>query len=158
MTLEEIRTETENDNKCKCIKNPIANGNWEALPHYKKSSREFAEIKNIIIRSNRNMIPRSLRSTVLSIIHKSSLGIAKTKSLLRSKVYWYKMDTNIKNLFKNCLQCQIIEKPQKESPIKMTELPKAPCKSTAADFYGSTSTRKNCWSSLTCLQSLLWKL
>ena len=76
----------------------------------------------------------------MKIIHQSHLGIVKTKSILRTKVYWNGLDKDIETFIKTCQQCQKISKPSKPTPVTMTELPTSPWEIIAADFYGPLPT------------------
>ena len=66
--------------------------------------------------------------------------MVKLKSVLRAKVYRYNMDKDIENLVNTCPSYQKLSKPQKLTPVQMTNLPKAPWSKIAADFYGALPT------------------
>jgi hypothetical protein len=69
----------------------------------------------------RIIIPKSLQSRTLTIAHEGHQGIAKTKALLRTKVWWPGLDTAVESLVKSCLPCQsaTIQAPQPKAPLIM---------------------------------------
>ncbi|CAB4029109.1 hypothetical conserved 1030 [Paramuricea clavata] len=79
----------------------------------------------ILLRDTRIIIPKSLQSRTLPIAHEGHQGIAKTKALLRTKVWWPGLDTAVESLVKSCLPCQsaTIQAPQPKAPLIMTEMP-----------------------------------
>ena len=44
------------------------------------------------------MIPQSLRKVVLELGHEGHQGVVKTKSRLRTKVWWPKMDGDVERM------------------------------------------------------------
>ena len=140
MSLQEIREASKSDDEITKISNALKSNNWSDLSKYKTYKHEFCEINDIILRSNRIFIPKSLTEKIMQIVHRSCLGIVKLKNILRSKVYWYNMDKDIENLIANCSSCQKLSKTQKPTPVKMTELPKSPWEHIAGDFYGTLPT------------------
>lgn len=54
----------------------------------------------------RVLVPEKLKSQVLEELHQSHLGIAKTKALARSYVWWPHLDGQIEMLTKSCVDCQ----------------------------------------------------
>lgn len=62
----------------------------------------------------RTVVPQKLRNRILIELHRSHLGIGKTKALARSYVWWPKIDENIETMIKNCVPCQEVQ-PSPES-------------------------------------------
>ncbi|XP_057296211.1 uncharacterized protein K02A2.6-like [Hydractinia symbiolongicarpus] len=108
MSLNEIRTASENDDEIQEIRKALTSDNWSSLQKYEFYKEEFCEVNGIILRRNRLFIPKSLVQKIMEIAHRSCLGIVKLKSLPRCKVYWYNMDRDIKNLIQSCPSCQKI--------------------------------------------------
>jgi hypothetical protein len=86
---------------------------------------ELAMSGDILLRQARIMIPVSLQHSVLSIEHEGHLGISKTKSLLRTKVWFLGMDRKVEDLIANFLACQL-NAPSVNEPIKSTEMHREP--------------------------------
>ena len=140
LSLDKIREESRLHPDLQRLQKAIRNNDFTNCPGYKKISQELCENDDIILRGNRIVIPNNLRKTLLDIIHSSCLGIVKTKSALRTKVYWPKMDDDVEQLIKTCTRCQIISKPIKQTPVTMTDLPNGPWEAIAADLYGDLPT------------------
>ncbi|XP_057302755.1 uncharacterized protein K02A2.6-like [Hydractinia symbiolongicarpus] len=112
MSLNEIRTASENDDEIQEIRKALTSDKWSSLQKYEVYKEEFCE--------------KSLVQEIMEIAHRSCLGIVKLKSLLRCKVYWYNMDRDIENLIQSCPSCQKIGRHNKPTPVQMTELPTSP--------------------------------
>lgn len=74
--------------------------------------RAFVNVKkslsienDLIMLGQRVVIPSSLRKSILEELHKTHLGISKTKSLSRSYVWWPKINLDIENMVLACKPC-----------------------------------------------------
>ena len=67
-----------------------------------------------------------MRQKVLTMGHQGHLGITKTKSLMREKVYF----------INECIVCQANTKVPNPTPLNMSELPKEPWVDISCDFFG----------------------
>ncbi|KAK3092876.1 hypothetical protein FSP39_008235 [Pinctada imbricata] len=92
---------------------------------------------NILLRNNRIILPYSLRERAINIAHEGHQGISKTKSFLRSKVWFPNMDGIIEDAIRNCAACQVTTPENKSmTPLKMSELPNGPWENIRIDFCG----------------------
>ena len=55
---------------------------------------------NIFLRGNRIVIPDALQKRVIELAHEGHQGLVKTRSLLRSKVWFPKMDAAVDQVVK----------------------------------------------------------
>jgi len=79
--------------------------------------------------------PEILRERVLELAHEGRQRIVKTKSTLRSKVWWPKMDKEAERLFRVCHSCQMVgDAPAPESMARSK--PTGPWQGCAADLLG----------------------
>ena len=78
------------------------------LKRYERMKNELtvSENNDLILNDNRIILPNTLQSVAVQLAHKGHLGIVKTKSLLRTKVYFPNMDKMVENLIKDCVSCQ----------------------------------------------------
>ena len=97
LSLEQIREESLVDNELKELRQAIQIGSWNTpfTKKFKNILLEFTENDGIVLRGHRIYIPQTLRKSVCDIGHQGHLGISKTKTFLRQKVYWPKMDNFI---------------------------------------------------------------
>ena len=85
----------------------ISNGQWNnlkpvnevdpsTLKIFEKVWNELTSVDgNIVLRGNRIVIPDALQKRVIEQAHEGHQGLVKTRSLLRSKVWFPKMDTAV---------------------------------------------------------------
>ena len=85
----------------------ISNGQWNNLKPVNgvepSTLKIFANVRNeltsvdgnIVLRGNRIVIPDALQKRVIEQAHEGHQGLVKTRSLLRSKVWFPKMDTAV---------------------------------------------------------------
>jgi len=105
----------------------------------KPFDRVFSEISvtsdGLVLRGKRIVIPDALIDSVLKIAHEGHLGIVKTKSLIRTKIWFPDMDKRVEKLIEACLACQLEGKGSCE-PIKSTNMPCAAWEHLCMDFFG----------------------
>ena len=142
MSLLEIKIASETDDVIIAIKKALSTNRWDndLLKIYSKFRYELCEFNGIILKENKIVLPTSLHKKAIKIVHKGHLGIAKSKALLREKVYWYGLDKDVENELQNCLSCQANVSVPAPQPIKMSNLPNAVWSEIAIDFYGPTPT------------------
>ena len=77
----------------------------------------------IVLHGNCVVIPDALQKRVVELAHEGYQGLVKTCSLLRSKVWFPKMDPVVNEVVKKCFPCQIATLKLSHDPLKMTPLP-----------------------------------
>jgi hypothetical protein len=82
------------------------------------------------------VIPESLQDRAINLAHEGHQGVAKTKRLLRERVWFPNIDKKIEKLLLKCTSCQLNNKGNKPEELKMTEFPKYPTQELAIDFFG----------------------
>ena len=87
------------------------------------------------MRGNR-IEPKSLQNKVIKIAHEGHQGLVKTKQLLRSRVWFPKMDEAVSAVLGPCIACQATVNTPSQEPVKSTQLPNGPWESLAVDYYG----------------------
>lgn len=71
------------------------------------------------------------------VAHEGHHGMAKTKSFLRSKVWFPGIDARVEKVVKDCPSCQLLTpEPKTIEPLRMSELPGNSWKNISIDFYG----------------------
>ncbi len=107
------------------------------LKPYKGIRNELTVADNgIVLRGNRLVMPTKLRNRTLNIAHAQHQGIVKTKTLLRTKVWWPGIDNQIETLIASCIQCQAANNSKTVEPLKMTTMPSKPWQVVHGDFCG----------------------
>ena len=88
----------------------------------------------IILRGTRIIIPEAMQQHVIDLAHEGHQGIAKTKSLLREKVWFAGIDDAVEKKVKSCLACQAATPETKREPLHMSSLPEGPWREVSVDF------------------------
>ena len=95
VTLEEIRNETAKDMKdlLACIESGyLDEKRYPQLRCYKNVFRELSVADGVVIKGKKILIPPKLRMRVITAGHDGHQGLEKTKSMLRSKVWYPRLD------------------------------------------------------------------
>ncbi|XP_033122966.1 uncharacterized protein K02A2.6-like [Anneissia japonica] len=71
---------------------------------------------------------------MVDLAHEGHQGEAKTKKLLRSKVWFPKLDKLCEVVVKECILCQAATPQTVRAPLKMTDLPNGPWENLSIDF------------------------
>ena len=130
--------ETKKDPEIIVIRSALLTDKWksELVKPYLKVKNELREHNDVILRTERILLPKSLHQQTLKIAHEGHLGIGKCKSLLRQKVYWLSMDKNITDYVNKCVACQANIFKQTSEPIRISKLPEYPWSQISIDLYG----------------------
>ena len=89
MNAEEIEQAALDDEEMKELRRAIQTGKWERVKfsEYLPVANELCVVGGIVVRATRIVIPKNLRTTVLTIGHKGHLGVVSMKQTLRTKVW-----------------------------------------------------------------------
>ncbi|CAB4028603.1 PREDICTED: uncharacterized protein K02A2.6-like, partial [Paramuricea clavata] len=90
----------------------------------------------IILRGTRIIMPCSLRERAIRLAHEGHQGLAKTKQLIRKKIWFPRIDKDVETLIRGCIPCQANGTANHPAPLKMTELPPKPWHTVHVDFCG----------------------
>ena len=72
----------------------------------------------------------------MSIAHEGHQGLVKTKQLLREKIWFPKIDEEVKKLINNCMACQANSPASHPDPLQMSPLPPELWHTVHMDFCG----------------------
>lgn len=134
---EEIVTASLEDTEIQEVLDIIDKGNIEELPlSFRVIASELCRFGDVLLRTDRIVIPNSLRDRVVRIAHEGHLGMRTMKSHLRGAVWWPKMDTVIEAFVKKCRGCLLVSTPDPPQPMVRKEMPYGPWEDIAIDFLG----------------------
>lgn len=102
---------------------------------YWTSRSELSVMDGVIFKGMRIVIPPTLRSHMLSLIHKSHLGIVKCKQRAREVMYWPGMNSQIEQLVKDCEKCATFQNSQPPESLKPTPVPDLPYAVVGCDLF-----------------------
>ncbi len=118
--------------------------NYEALQSFRTVKDELTvSVSNrgeAVMRGKRLVIPNSLQSRTLELAHEGHQGITKTKALLRSKVWFPRIDNMVEDAISKCIPCQANSNRKVCEPLQMSELPRGAWLKLSIDFCGPIPT------------------
>ena len=107
------------------------------LKVYKNIIDEVNEADDgILLRGQRIIVPRSLRNLVVDLAHSGHQGIVKTKSLIRSRVWFPGIDGLVERKVASCINCQTNTLKQNYEPLRPSKMPEGPWLNISGDFFG----------------------
>ena len=139
MTLEDIKTATDEDKTLKGVRAAIKLNEWhyDVVKPFKNIKDELTVTSNgLILRGSRIVIPESLQQRAIDLAHETHPGLSKTKALLREKVWFPNIDKMVKCTVDRCIPCQAVGKQTTPEPLAMTDMPTGPWEIVHLDFYG----------------------
>ena len=126
LTLSEILEESNKDPEIKKLIDCIQSNQWDKkdnqISTFRQVKEELSVKGGIILRGHSILIPKGLRDKTLKISHESHQGIAKTKLMVKDKVWWPKINQDIENMIKTCVACTSTSsvKPEPMTSFHMT--------------------------------------
>ncbi|XP_046397440.1 uncharacterized protein K02A2.6-like [Ischnura elegans] len=111
----------------------------QALLQELKTSRKdspYTVSGDMLFRSDRAVIPKSLQAQILKELHMSHLGVTKMKQLARRYVYWEGLDKDIERLVKSCEPCAKVRHSPPKAPIHHWNQPDENWERVHIDFAG----------------------
>ena len=111
MTLEDIKTATDNDRTLKGLRAAIKLNKWhyDIVKQFKGIKDELTVTSNgLILRGLRIVIPEPLQQRAIDLAHETHPGLSKTKALLREKVWFPNIENMVKHTVDRCIPCQAV--------------------------------------------------
>ncbi len=93
----------------------------------------------ILLRGQRIVVPASLRPRVVQLAHTGHQGIVKSKTLIRSRVWFPGIDAQVERIVKNCVECQANTDSQQYAPLLPSPMPAGAWEEVSGDFFGPLS-------------------
>ena len=102
---------------------------------YRDVRDDLSELNGIILRSERILIPTSMRKEMLERTHQGQMDIEKSKRRARDVLYLPGMCSEIQEKIARCSICQQHQKQNKKKPMIPSQLPNRPCEKVATDLF-----------------------
>lgn len=145
LNLATVAKETIEDDELIEISNAISKG-WDSisckklLPYYHlrdQLSLRFVGNNKLICNAGKVVIPRSMRTQLLTVVHEGHAGINKMKSMIRSYAYWPQMTQDIVDFVQKCSPCIIHQKRGDNAPLQqVAETVEKPWSKISIDLTG----------------------
>lgn len=145
LTFINLAEETAKDRTLQKVISALECDDWEtnieiwAEKTVSKFKRFFDELymqDGMLVRSGRVVVPESLRKEALLIAHSGHPGGSAMKSILRSRVWWPAMDSDVEKHVLECKGCALITASSRPVPMTRTIMPAAAWDYIALDFNG----------------------
>ena len=109
---------------------------------YPNTLKIFANIRSeltpvdgdLVLRGSRIVVPDALQKQVVELAHEGHQGLVKTRSLLRSKVWFPRIDSLVDSVVKRCVPCQVATPKPSREPLQMTPLSNGSWEQISIDF------------------------
>ena len=75
-------------------------------------------VKDVVLKSKRIVIPTSLRNNAMSTLHRSHMGIVKTKERASTCMFWPRMYSDIEKYLATCMACMVHKIKQSQEPLE----------------------------------------
>ena len=115
LSLDDIRQATSSDSTLQAVISSLNTGQWHqsdpCMRSYFTLRHQLTAVDGIVMRSDRIVVPASLRSRVLQLTHRGHQGIVQTTDRLNSKVWWPKMSEDAILHVQACMACQATNTP-----------------------------------------------
>lgn len=114
--------------------------NIHELRQYNNCRDELTcHVDNILLKDDKIVIPTSLLA--VSLAHEGHQGMARTKAMIRSKVWFPGINEKVEQKIHKCLACQAVySKPGPFEPLRVSELPPGAWQNLSMDFCGPLPT------------------
>ena len=109
---------------------------WNSKIFNVRHELSVAQDYYVLLRGCRIIIPYVLRHKAIQLVHEGHQGVVKTRSLVRSKIWYPGIDRDIEKLVSSCIQCQANIVENKPSPLHMSPTPVRPWSVLNIDFCG----------------------
>ena len=140
ITLQEIITESLRDPEMSKLRECLNSGKWceQGMKGYTQVKSELMCKNGIVLRSQRMVLPQSLRERALKLAHSTHMGMTRTKQFIRSKLWWPGLDSDVEGMIKRCNVCLSVnpEGGEQLEPLRITPFPERPFSTVHIDLFG----------------------
>ena len=123
----------------------VESGNWPGKQSMPAAVTPFFRVRSelschgaLLFRTDRLVVPSSLRRRVLELAHEAHQGLVAVKQRLRDRFWWPAMDSEVHTFLRECAVCSRHDEHAKpcRPPMQPIQLPDAPWKVLQIDCIG----------------------
>ncbi|XP_063366408.1 uncharacterized protein K02A2.6-like [Cydia amplana] len=100
---------------------------------------EIHAIDDILFKNQSVIIPKSMRSEILNILHEGHMGVEKTKNLARGLVFWPNIYHDIEMKVRQCETCMTFSQNKTKETLLSHDQPCLPWQKLATDLFDYNS-------------------
>lgn len=147
--IKRIREATLNDPVLQQLRKTVIDG-WpnekrdvqREIEHFWNFRDDLSVCDNILLKSNRIVIPLQLQRDILERLHSGHQGIEYTMRLARQTVFWPGMNDQIKNKIRSCPTCLKYAPAQRNPPMTTHDVPSLPFERVSLDVFETNINEK----------------
>ena len=142
MRLEKIKRETAKDEVLQILKQTVLQG-WPdekrevhtlVCPYF--HARDEMTVQDcLLFRGERIIIPSSMKSEIKERLHSGHMGVDSILRRARDCIYWPNMNTDIRDMAKECETCLQFSKSNQRETLMSHELPSRPWEKVGSDIF-----------------------
>ncbi|XP_053686469.1 uncharacterized protein K02A2.6-like [Sabethes cyaneus] len=137
VTVDELAESMKNDSTVRNLLQGLKVGRVvDGRDRFGVDQAEFSIQQGCILKGIRVYIPPKLRKRVLDELHTGHFGVSRMKSLARSYCWWERVDKDIEELAKNCVNCAGVRKNPVKVPPHCWERPSEPFQRIYVNYAG----------------------
>ena len=140
--MTEFRNATDNDQQFIVLKQYINEGWPNTFSECPPSIRDYWTFRDelsveqgVVLKGSRVVIPKSLRSTMLSKIHYGHMGVDKCQKRARDTIFWPGISKDINSLVLNCSTCLEHRSANPKEPLLSHDIPELPWQVISTDLF-----------------------
>ena len=137
-----IRQKTQEDDQFKQVKYYIRNGWPESkdrchtlAEEYWNHRDELVIIDDIILKGERIVIPKTIRSIFLENLHEGHIGVDKSIQRAKTAIFWPGITNDIKDIASKCATCISHLPSQSKEKMMSHEIPTRPWQRVGTDMF-----------------------
>ena len=131
----ELATATENDGVLQSGISCITDGENNCPRPYVTFVDELSVVDGVLLKGKRVVVPDSMKTQMLTLIHEGHLGIEKCKRRARKILYWPNMNKDVYETVSRYDVCQEYRYAQPKQPLTMHERPDRPWAKVGCDLF-----------------------
>ena len=107
----------------------------EIVRHYWNIRDEIHSQDGLVFCGDKLVIPEKLRSTMLTLVHESHLGMDKCKLRARSIMYWPGLSRDIEDMISKCAVCAKFQRSNQREPLLPHPVPNRAWSKVGGDIF-----------------------
>lgn len=141
LPLSEVFHRTQTDPVMKEIFSALESDVWPRdLRQYELCKESLSNQDGYLLKFDRIVLPIGCRAKALRIAHAGHPGMTTTKKILRERVWWPGLNTDVEDFIERCAACELMIKKSNVVPMARTIMPRYPWERLAMDHFGPIRT------------------
>ncbi|XP_014679393.1 PREDICTED: uncharacterized protein K02A2.6-like [Priapulus caudatus] len=142
--MEQIRRETAQDSELKLLSHIVkSSSGWPEnkrkldprIAAYYDFRDEMNIVDGVAFKGTRIVIPQTMRTTAIEMLHAAHQGMVKTKQLARDLLYWPGINKQIEDTISRCGPCQEHRARQQKESLMPMPIPTRPLEHVGMDLF-----------------------